>query len=215
MIKIDVWSDINCPFCYIGKRHLEQALEKSGKLKDVEINWKSFELDPEAQAAQGDPTELLAKKYGRDRKWAEEMHANVTEMAAMAGLDFHLEKTVPANSFNAHRLLHLAKQYKLQNELKEKLLASKFVDGKDIGNMGVLKEVAFAIGLDREEVERVLSSDKFAYEVRKDEKEAAQIGIRGVPFFVFNSKSALSGAHPVETFIEVLNSLDSNDHTSP
>ncbi len=205
MIKVDVWSDINCPFCYIGKRHLEQALEKFPKRDQVVIEWKSFELDPDTHPEKGsDNLEMLAKKYGKDHTWAQAMNNNLTEMAAMAGIDFHLEKVIPANSFNAHRLLHLAKLYKMQDPLQEKLLAAKFIEGKDISDPAVLKSIALDIGLDTEEVLRFLDSNKFSQEVREDEAMAAKLGITGVPFFVFNESQALSGAHPVETFVDVL-----------
>ena len=208
MIKVEIWSDINCPFCYIGKRHFEAALEKFPKKDQVQVEWKSFELDPHANPPKGaDGFDLLAKKYGRDRKWAVEMNNNVSQMAAKAGLTFNMEKAVPANSFKAHRLIHLAKEHNLQDQMKEKLLSAKFVEGKDINDQDVLKAEAVKVGLDGMQVDALFASEDFAKAVRADEAQASQLGISGVPFFVFNQQYALSGAQPVEAFTELLGQL--------
>lgn len=208
MIKVDVWSDINCPFCYIGKRHLEKALETFSRRRDVQIEWHSFELDPEANPPKGaDNADLLAKKYGKDRNWAIEMNQNMTQMAARAGLDFHMEKVIPANSFNAHRLIHLAKEQGTQDAMKEKLLEAKFVRGMDINDQNTLSELAKEVGLKPDTVHELWSSERFHKDVRADEIEASRLGIRGVPFFVFNSEVGLSGAQPVSVFSEVLEKM--------
>lgn len=208
MIKIEVWSDINCPFCYIGKRQLEEALKILGRPASVE--WKSFELDPESRPLKGsDHTELLAKKYGRTKEWAREMNENITEMARENGLEFHMEKVVPANSFDAHRLLHLAKREGSQSALKERLLKAKFTEGKDISEFETLRACARDVGLDEKMVEKVLRGEDFGHEVRQDETMAASLGISGVPFFIFNKKWALSGARGAEVFLEVLEKISS------
>lgn len=130
-MKIEIWSDINCPFCYIGKRHLEKALKEFPE--KVEVEWRSFELDPITVPPKGsDQMELLAQKYGKDRAWAEEMNGNMTAMARQSGLEFHMEKVIPANSFNGHRLIHLAKKHDLQDAMKERLLSAKFVEVKTL-----------------------------------------------------------------------------------
>lgn len=207
MIKINIWSDINCPFCYIGKRHLEAALEKF-KDDEVVIEWKSFELDPTANPPKGaNAEELLARKYGRDIKWAKEMNANMTAMAQKAGLQFNMDKLVPANSFNAHRIIHLAKKSGKQDEMKEALLKAKFVEGKDISDNETLISVASSVGVSESDARRVLNSEEFASDVRHDENEARELQISGVPFFVFNNKYAVSGAQPPEAFLEVLSDL--------
>lgn len=207
MIKIKIWSDINCPFCYIGKRHLEAAL-KQFKGDEVVIEWKSFELDPTANPPKGVPAvELLARKYGRDINWAREMNANVTAMAQKAGLNFQLDKLVPANSFNAHRIIHLAKNSGKQDQMKEALLNANFTEGKDISDNETLVSIASSVGLPESDVRRVLSSDEYASDVRQDEKEARALQISGVPFFVFNQKYAASGAQPPEAFLEILSKL--------
>lgn len=215
MISIEIWSDVNCPFCYIGKRYLEQALNQFSHKDQVEIEWKSFELDPETIPDKNVSHEqLLAEKYGKDILWAKQMDDEVTQMAKRVGLEFHMDKIIPANSFNAHRLLHLAKTYKIQNDLKEKLLAAKFVEGKDIDNNDVLKGIALDLGIDREEVERTLESNRFEREVHRDEELAGALGISAVPFFVFNKQVAFSGAQPIETFLEVLYSLEEGQNKS-
>lgn len=203
-MKIEIWSDINCPFCYIGKRHLEKALATFSK--EVEIEWKSFELDPHTHPPKGsDQMELLARKYGKDRAWAIQMNENMTAMAKESGLNFHMDQVVPANSFNAHRLIHLAKKHNLQGEMKERLLSAKFVEGKDIGDSAILTALAQEVGVPAHVITHLFETDEFSAEVRSDEEMAGALGIRGVPFFVFNKKVALSGAQPVETFLEVLN----------
>lgn len=206
-MKIEIWSDINCPFCYIGKRHLEKALKIFSK--DVDIEWKSFELDPHTHPPKGsDQMELLARKYGKDRAWAVQMNENMTAMAKESGLDFHMEKVVPANSFNAHRLIHLAKKHDLQGEMKEKLLSAKFVEGKDIGDVSVLTNLAQEVGIPPHVVTHLFETEEFSADVRADEEMAGALGVQGVPFFVFNKKVAISGAQPVETFLEVLHGQD-------
>ncbi len=204
MIKIEIWSDINCPFCYIGKRHLEAALENFPQ-QQFDIEWKSFELDPSADPPMGvSQTELLAKKYGRDLAWANEMNNNMTDMAQKAGLTFNMDKVVPANSFNAHRLIHLAKNHGKQDLMKENLLKARFTDGLDIGNKEVLIKIGKEAGLIEAEIQKVFSGEEFTKEVRQDEMVARELGISGVPFFVINKKHSLSGAQPVNVFTEVI-----------
>lgn len=204
MIKIEVWSDINCPFCYIGKRHLEAAL-KDFSQTEVSVEWKSFELDPAANPPKGvSQEELLAKKYGKDVSWARHMNNNLTDMARKAGLDFHMDQVVPANSFQAHRLIHLAKVHDLQDKMKERLLKARFVEGQDIGNIDTLRKLGADVGLKQDEMNVLFETENFTEEVRQDEKLAHEIGVQGVPFFVFNQKYAVSGAQPVEVFKEVL-----------
>lgn len=209
MIKVDVWSDINCPYCYIGKRNLEKALEKFPRAESVEVEWKSFELDPYSQPEKGaNQIDLLAEKYGKDRAWALSMNKKMTEMASDVGIEFHLDKTVPANSFKAHKLLHLAKFYGIQNEVKEALFQAKFCEGKDISDDETLIALGTKENLNPEEIREVLEGKRFDMDVRKDEETGARLGIRGVPFFVINQSEALSGAQPPEAFLEVLESMN-------
>ncbi len=206
MITIEVWSDINCPFCYIGKRHLELALKSfPGQFK---VEWKSFELDPSSQPEKGvSQVDLIAQKYGKDRSWVIQMNKNITEMAKQTGLDFKMDQLVPANSFNAHRLIHFAKSSGKQDEMKEALLKARFVDGLDIADFVVLAKVGTDLGLIKADVDGLLGSDNYSEDVRSDEQLASKLGIRGVPFFIINKKYTLSGAQPVDTFREVLSSI--------
>lgn len=205
MITIDIWSDINCPFCYIGKRHLENALK--GYEGKVTVEWKSFELDPFAKPVKGaSQAELLAKKYGKTLEWAHEMNATMTRMAKASGLDFKMEQLIPANSFNAHRLIHLAKVYDKQDVMKERLLKARFEEGMDIGDLMTLQKLGEEVGLPLNDVKDLLNGNRFEHEVRTDEEMAAELGIRGVPFFVFNKKYTISGAQPVEVFKEMIKS---------
>lgn len=204
-MKIQIWSDIMCPFCYIGKRRIEGALANFSHKDKVTIEWKSFQLDPHFKASKEDNVvDHLAKKYGKDIAWAEEMTANVTQTAKSAGLDFNFDKAIMANSFNAHRLLHLAKKYNLGDALKEQLLKAYFTDGKNVNDLDTLRELGLTAGLPKEEIETVLHSDTFSEAVEKDIAMAQQIGIQGVPFFVFDNKYAISGAQAEETFLQAL-----------
>jgi len=205
MIKVEIWTDILCPWCYIGKRQFEQALEQFSHKDEVEVQYHSFELDPNADRDPGmDSFELLAKKYGVTREKAADMHRNVSERAAGVGLEYHLDVTKPTNSFDAHRLIHFAASKGRAHEMVEKLSAAYLTEGKHIGDPGSLQAIAAAAGLDTHETAEVLNSDAFAAQVRADEQEAGQLGIKGVPFFVFDRKYGVSGAQGSEVFGEVL-----------
>ncbi|MDB5621317.1 DsbA family oxidoreductase [Tardiphaga sp.] len=206
MIEIEVWSDIVCPFCYIGKRHLEAALKKSGLAEDqVRVRWKSFELDPQAAR---DPvsglSELLAKKYGKSVEWAKQLHDQMREQAKTVGLDYRFDLARPTNTFDAHRLIHLADRHGLQEKAEERLFQAYYTRGEHVGDPETLTRIGAELGLDPKEVKQMLESDALADEVRRDEQEAQEVGVAGVPFFVINRKYAISGAQPVEVFEEVL-----------
>jgi len=209
MIKVEIWSDINCPYCYIGKKNLERALAGFPRAESVEVEWKSFELDPSGHPPKGsDNIDLIAKKYGRDRAWVESMNQRIAEMGKENGIDMKLDRVVPSNSFKAHKLLHMAKFYGIQDDLKEALFKAKFTDGKDIDDDGVLTDLAVSLKLDPDEVKDVLAGKRYNDDVRNDEERAAMMGIRGVPFFVINGTEALSGAQPPEAFLEILESMN-------
>lgn len=204
-LKIQIWSDIMCPFCYIGKRRIESALEQFEHKNAVEIEWKSFQLDANFVASEGDNlTEHLAEKYQKDTDWAQEMMDNMTQNAKNSGLDFHFEKAVMANSFHAHRLLHLAKKHQLGNELKELLFKAYLTDGKNIGDLETLKQLGIQVGLDAVAIDDVLQSDAYSENVKEDIEMAQKIGVQGVPFFVLDNKYAVSGAQHVETFVQTI-----------
>jgi predicted DsbA family dithiol-disulfide isomerase len=204
-MKVDIWSDVRCPFCYIGKRKFETALEKFEHKDKIEVEWHSFELDPTMETKpEVNAIDYLAQIKGQSRQWAEEMNQRVTDTAAEVGLTFNMEQAVVANSFNAHRLIQLAKSNGLGDEIEERLFIDYFTEGKNIDDQEVLIAAGIAVGLERLAIEMMLTSDSFTDEVRLDQKIAQQIGIQGVPFFVFDQKLAVSGAQPAETFLGAL-----------
>ena len=204
-LKIQIWSDIMCPFCYIAKRRIEGALQKFEHKEAVEIEWKSYQLDASFVASTEDNmVDHLADKYNKDSEWAQGMLNNMTQNAKNAGLDFHFDKAVLANSLHAHRLLHLAKKHNLANDLEELLFKAYLTDGKNINDLNTLKGLGLEVGLNAQAIDAVLYSDAYTTEVQQDIKEAQSIGVQGVPFFVFDSKYAVSGAQDVETFVKTL-----------
>lgn len=207
-MNIDVWADIACPFCYIAKRHLENAVKALDINNKVSITWHSFQLDPNApQTTEKSNNQLLAEKYGRDEDWARQMNENVKNTAAGVGLNFNMEAIVPTNTFNAHRLLHLARTEKMQPEMEEALMSAYFVEGKDTGNSMDLLEIAKKIGMDADRAAEVLESNEFADKVHADIEQAAKYGINAVPFFIINNKYAIAGAQPTQHFIDTLNKI--------
>ena len=208
-MRVDIWSDVVCPFCYIGKKRLEHVAEQAGI--ELDIHWHSFELDPNAPAKHDTSnTERLAQKYGRSYAEMEEMERNVAAMAAVEGIDFQWQKANSGNSFNAHRIIHLAQSKGLGNEAEEAFFHAYMTEGLAIGEREVVEEIASRIGLDHAEVEYVLDSDELADFVRHDEKIAhEQLNVTGVTFFIFDQKLALSGAQPREIFLQALQQAQS------
>ena len=205
-MKVDIWSDVRCPFCYIGKRKFENALEKFPHKNDVEVNWHSFELDPSLETnTEVSAIEHISEIKGISKVQAEGMHEHVINVAKEVGLDFDFKKSVVANSFNAHRLIQFAKTKGLGNEIEEQLFKAHFTEGKNIDDKETLVQTGMATGLHENEIREMLASDAFAKEVNQDEMQAQSIGVRGVPFFVLNDKYAVSGAQSPDTFLEVLN----------
>jgi predicted DsbA family dithiol-disulfide isomerase len=204
-MKIEIWSDIVCPFCYIGKRHLEEAIAKTGK--SVEIEWKSFQLDPTvtSEDSGGSVVEHLAAKKGMSIEQVNGMMSHVESMANQAGLDMKLRTSFVMNTFHAHRVLHFAKSIGKGSELKEAFLKAHFTDNVNLNEEANLIRVAVSVGLKEEDVLRVLYSNEFEEAVNEDAYTAQQFGARGVPFFVFNRESAVSGAQPVDVFEKILN----------
>ncbi|MBN8692365.1 MAG: DsbA family oxidoreductase [Bacteroidetes bacterium] len=209
-VKVEIWSDIMCPFCYIGKRHFEEALKQLENNKDIEVIWHSFQLDPDLPkpARKLNVYQYLAERKGISYENSVSMHENVVQMAKNAGLDYHFEKAVVANSFDAHRLIQFAKTKGLGDEAEERLFKAYFTEGKNMCDAATLLQLAKEIGLDEKEANAVINSDAYAAEVKKDIEEAYKIGVTGVPFFVFNRKYVVSGAQPSSTFYGALkNSL--------
>jgi predicted DsbA family dithiol-disulfide isomerase len=204
-LTVDIWSDVVCGWCYIGKRRFEAALEQFEHRDDVEVLWHSFELDPDAPPVNELPmAERLASKYGTSREEAEQRLAGITEVAAGEGLAYRAADSRGGNSFDAHRLLHLAAEHGLGNRVAERLFSAAHCEAEATGERATLERLAVEAGLPEDEVRDVLDSDRYAREVRADEVAAQQIGVRGVPFFVLGRKYGLSGAQPTEVMLQAL-----------
>lgn len=204
-MKVDIWFDVRCPFCYIGKRKFEKALEKFPHKNEIEVNWHSFELDPTLKTnPEVNAVEHIAEIKGISKEQAEGMHEHVINVAKEVELDFNFDKSVVANSFNAHRLIQLAKTKSLANEAEEALFKAHFTEGKNIDDEETLIRTGVSIGLDKNEIKEIFSSDAFSEEVKQDEMQAQSFGIRGVPFFILNNKYAVSGAQSPDVFSQAL-----------
>jgi len=206
-LLVEVWSDVVCPFCYIGKRNYEKALASFQYADDVQLEFKSFQLDPNFEQIPGqrlDLTANLAKKYNKSIQEVEQMQQGITATAKSVGLDFDFDKAVTFNTFNAHRVAQAAKDAGLGNELEEAFFAAYFVEGKDLGNPEVLKQTAMAVGMSEEDIDKALTDEQYAQRVKEEINEAASLRISGVPFFVFDRKYGVSGAQPVEAFLQTL-----------
>lgn len=204
-MKIEIWSDIMCPFCYIGKRHLEAALSQFPD-EPFEIEWKSFQLDPTIiPQPNKNVYEYLAERKGMSVEESKQMHAGVVARAAEVGLDYHFEKAVISNSFDAHRLIQLAKTKGLGDTMEERFFKAYFTEGRNLNDKDTLMELCVDVGLNALDIKDVLEDEtQFANAVKNDISEAQQIGVRGVPFFVFDRKYAVSGAQPIEHFEQTI-----------
>lgn len=215
-MRVDIWSDVVCPFCYIGKKRLEAAAEHAGV--ELEVHWHSFELDPEAPLRQEiSNSERLAQKYGRTLAEVEDMQRNIATMAAAEGIEFNWENANSGNTFNAHRIIHLAQSKGLGSEVKEAFFYSYMTQGLPIGERETIEDVAARIGLNPVEVDDVLNSDEYADFVKFDQEVARdQLKVMGVPFFVFDQRVALAGAQPREVFLQVLEkAMETANDTDP
>lgn len=204
-MKIEIWSDIMCPFCYIGKRQLETALEQFPN-DEIEIEWKSFQLDPTIEPqSDKDVYSFLAERKGISVEQSIEMHKGVVERAKSVGLDYHFDKAIISNSLTAHRIIHLAKKNNLGDEMEEIFFKAYFTEGRDLNDTQTLIELGTKAGLNSEEVKEVVENEGlYLNDVHSDIHEANQIGVQGVPFFVFDRKYAVSGAQPVEAFVQTI-----------
>ena len=207
-MKIEIWSDIMCPFCYIGKRQLEKALAEFPN-DEFEIEWKSFQLDPSITAQSGkDVYTFLAERKGISVEQSVEMHKGVVERAKSVGLDYHFDKAIISNSLKAHRIIQLAKTKKAGDEMEEIFFKAYFTEGRDLSDDSTLIELASQAGLDSADVQEVVQNENlYLIEVKADIDEAREIGVQGVPFFVFDRKYAISGAQPLETFVQTINEV--------
>jgi len=204
-MHVEIWSDIVCPWCYVGKRRFEAALEQFAHRAEVTVTWRSFELDPGAPRERDvDGATHLAEKYGTSRVQAEHMQAHMTEVAAGEGLDFRFDRARAGNTFDAHRLLHLAEAHGRQDALKERFMRGYLTEGEPIGDPEALQRLAVDAGLPEDEVREVLATDQYADAVRDDERTASGLGISAVPFFVVDRSIGASGAQPAELLLDLL-----------
>jgi predicted DsbA family dithiol-disulfide isomerase len=204
-VKVEIWSDVVCPWCYVGKRHFEEALARFPHRDQVSVEWRSFELDPSSPpVVDATMSQILQRKYGMSAEQAGEANAKMTALAAGVGLEYHLDRVRAGNTFDAHRLIHLAASHGLGDAMKERLLAGYFTEARAIGDRDTLVALAVEVGLDPAEVARVLDSDDFAAAVRNDEARAVALGASGVPFFVIDEAIGVSGAQPAEVLAGAL-----------
>ncbi|MGX7680736.1 DsbA family oxidoreductase [Jatrophihabitans sp. DSM 45814] len=207
-MKVEIWSDVVCPWCYIGKRRFEQALSRFSQADQIDIEWKSFELDPSAESAgKGEKIDYvgrLAAKYGRSHTEAQQMLDSVATTAAVEGLDFNFEKAIPANTFDAHQVIQLGRVRGVQHAVEERLMKAYFTDGAAVADREVLAQLGAEAGLDPAEITASLADQRYAQAVRDDESEAAALGVSGVPFFVIDRRYGVSGAQSAELFLSAL-----------
>lgn len=214
-MKIDIWSDVRCPFCYIGKRKFERALADFKHRDNVDVIWHSFQLDPHLKTQPGlDAYNHLAKVKGLSYKEAVEMHERVIEIGREVDINFSFERLVVANSFNAHRLIQLANARGRAGAAEEALFSAHFVEGRNIDDVDVLLQIGSEISLAPDEVKAMLASGHYGEEVEQDETRARSIGIRGVPFFILADKYAISGAQAPEAFLQALETVWKESHSS-
>ncbi len=204
-MKIEIWSDIVCPFCYIGKRKFENALEQFSHRDDLEVVWHSYQLFPGYKQQTGtDFYETVGRLKGMSRTQSVQMHTQIAQHAKEVGLDYNFEKIPFPNTFDAHRFSLFAKTKGLQNKAEEKLFYAYFTEGRNIGGIEVLVQLGKEIGLNGDEVKEALSSKQFTNEVKDDIAEAQRIGVSGVPFFLINGKLAVAGAQDPQAFLDIL-----------
>lgn len=207
-MKVEIWSDIMCPFCYLGKKNFEKALSTFEGRDRVEIEWKSYQLMPDMKTDTGIRLiDFLERSKGWSRSDIESMNRRIVASGKEAGIDYRFEKVVVANSFKAHNFLHYAKTEGKQNEAGEKLFLTYFTEGKNIDDAETLGEIGRALGFSADEMQKAIETSGFANEVRDDIDEAERLNVTGVPYFVFNRKYAISGAQPAEVFLETLNKV--------
>jgi predicted DsbA family dithiol-disulfide isomerase len=204
-MRVEIWSDVICPWCYIGKRRFEAALAGFAQRESVQLIWRSFELDPNApRQREGTLEEMLAKKYRVSLQQAAAMNARVTGLAREVGLEYRLSIARPGNTFDAHRLLHFADSKQLGDRATERIMHGYFSEGLEVGNRAALARLAPEFGIAERDALAMLESDGYSKEVRADEARAAAFGVTGVPFFLFDEKTAITGAQPLDVFAETL-----------
>ncbi len=205
-MKVEIWSDVVCPWCYVGKRNLEAALAEFPHADEVTVEWRSFELDASTPRQMDlSMDEVLQRKYGMSPEEATAANRQMTELAAKVGLEYHLDNVQIGNTFDAHRLIHLADTQGLGGAMKERLLAAYFTEGRSVSDPAELADLGVEVGLDRTRVDAVMAGDEFGAEVRADEAQAVELGCTGVPFFVVDGKFGIPGAQPPDVLLRLLN----------
>jgi predicted DsbA family dithiol-disulfide isomerase len=211
-MKVEIWSDVVCPWCYIGKRRFERALAAFDGRDEVEVEWRSFQLNPDQpRGAVDDHSAYLARKLGASPEQIREMNARMTGLAAADGLDYHFDTYKVVNTIDAHRILHLARAHGLGNQAHERLLRAQLVEGELLEDPTTLARLAREIGVDEAEAVEALATGAYEDAVRLDFEEAAALGINAVPFFVFNRRYGIPGAQPAEVFLSALQQLRSEE----
>jgi predicted DsbA family dithiol-disulfide isomerase len=204
-MDIEIWSDIACPWCYVGKRRFEAALAQFEHRDEVNVRWRSFELDPQAPSErEGDRSRRLAEKYGMSIEQAQAAERQMTHVAAGEGLEFRFDIARAGNTFDGHRIVHLAAEHGRQDAMKERLLRAYLTEGELISDPRTLVRLAVEVGLDEEEAAATLAGERFAAEVRADEQDAARLGISAVPTFIVDRAIGGSGAHPADALLSLL-----------
>jgi predicted DsbA family dithiol-disulfide isomerase len=204
-MDVEIWSDVVCPWCYVGKRQFEEALGRFGHADQVTVSWRSFELDPSSPREVGMSMDrILERKYGMSAEQARAANQKMTAMAAGVGLEYHLDRVRAGNTFDAHRLIHLAATRGLGGAMKERLLAAYFTEGRSVGEHATLTELATEVGLDPVETSEMLAGESFATEVRADEARATALGATGVPFFVIDETYGVAGAQGADALLGAL-----------
>ena len=204
-MEVEIWSDIACPWCYVGKRRFEAALAEFEHRDQVRVSWRSFELDPQApREREGDRAQRLAEKYGITPERARELEAHLTEVAATDGLRMRFDLARSGSTFDAHRIIHLAADHGLQDAMKERLLRAYFSEGELMADHETLLALAVEVGLPEQEVRQTLAGGRYADQVREDEQTAARLGISAVPTFVMDRALGASGAHPPQELLQLL-----------
>ena len=212
-MKVEIWSDVVCPWCYVGKRQFEAALTKFDHADQVSVEWRSFELDPNAPRVDDVPMkQILQRKYGMTEEQADQANRRMTDLAAGLGLEYHLDRVQRGNTFDAHRIIHLAAEHGGGDAMKERLLAAYFTEGRPVGDIDTLAQLAAEVGLDAGEVAATLHSDRYAADVRDDEAMASALGASGVPFFVIDGTYGVSGAQGADVLLQAMERAWAESH---
>lgn len=215
-MKVEIWSDVVCPWCFVGKRKFEMALAEFEHADELEIVWRSYELDPRGpEVREGTYAERIARKYGMELGQARAAMSRIVSAGAEAGIEFKFDTMRPGNTFNAHRLIHLAAHHGLQDAMKDRLLRANFYEGEAIGTREALERLAADVGLDRDEVVEMLDGDAYGDEVRNDERVAQALGVTGVPFFLIDESYGIPGAQEPSVYLTLLRRAWDETHSAP